>query len=164
MAYINKTEKDVFRLITSVGQRKKILSLREEPYLRPLDSALWCTTTEPQRLRWARSTTKFVALFLYRAQNLPYLIFISHIYKHDAIDIADPSSTQDAYHINFVINLAHCSLWLSVRTLERGIRLRRSEVRFLMETQNFFFVPRSWNIFLYLSTELQIVLSLIFYQ
>ena len=40
MAYINKTEKDVFRLITNVGQRKKILSLREEPYLRPLDSAL----------------------------------------------------------------------------------------------------------------------------
>ena len=31
----------------------------------------------------------------------------------------------------------------SGRALERGIR--RSEVRFLMGTQNFFFVPRSWQ-------------------
>ena len=29
------------------------------------------------------------------------------IYKHDAIDIADPNSMQDACHINFVIDLAH---------------------------------------------------------
>ena len=30
------------------------------------------------------------------------------IYKHDAIDIADPSSMQDVYHhMNFVIDLAH---------------------------------------------------------
>ena len=27
--------------------------------------------------------------------------------KHDAIDIADPSSMQDACHMNFVIDLAH---------------------------------------------------------
>ena len=29
------------------------------------------------------------------------------INKHYAIDIADPSSMQDACHMNFVINLAH---------------------------------------------------------
>ena len=29
------------------------------------------------------------------------------IYKHYAIDIADPNSMQDACHINFVIDLAH---------------------------------------------------------
>ena len=29
------------------------------------------------------------------------------IYKHDAIDIADPSSMQDACHKNFLIDLAH---------------------------------------------------------
>ena len=29
------------------------------------------------------------------------------IYKHYAIDIADPSSMQDACHVNFVIDLAH---------------------------------------------------------
>ena len=64
------------------------------------------------------------------------------IYKHYAIDIADPSSMQDACHMNFVIDLAHRSLsGFVVRASERGIR--RSEVRFLMGTQNFFFVPRS---------------------
>ena len=39
-------EKDVFRLVTSLGQ-KKILSPHEESSLRPLDSALGCSTTEP---------------------------------------------------------------------------------------------------------------------
>ena len=43
---------------------------------------------------------------------------ISHIHlsylQYDAIDIADPSNTQDAYHINFVINLAHCRVCGSV--------------------------------------------------
>ena len=42
-------EKDVFRLVTSVGERKKILSPHEESSLRPSDSALRCSTTEPQR-------------------------------------------------------------------------------------------------------------------
>ena len=37
------------------------------------------------------------------AQNLPSLF---SIYKHDAIDIADPSSMQDACRMNFVIDLA----------------------------------------------------------
>ena len=62
------------------------------------------------------------------------------IYKHYAIDIADPSSMQDACHMNFVKDLDHRSVSV-VRASERGIR--RSEVRFLMGTQNFFFVPRS---------------------
>ena len=35
-------------------------------------------------------------------------------YKHYAIDIADPSSMQDACHMNFVIDLAHRSLCGSV--------------------------------------------------
>ena len=42
-------EKGVFRLVTSVEQRK-ILSPHEESSLRPSDSALRCSTTEPQRL------------------------------------------------------------------------------------------------------------------
>ena len=29
------------------------------------------------------------------------------IYKYDAIDISDPSSMQDACHMNFVLDLAH---------------------------------------------------------
>ena len=34
-------------------------------------------------------------------------ISLISIYKHNAIDIADPNSMQDACHINFVIDLAH---------------------------------------------------------
>ena len=41
-------EKGVFRLVTSVEQRK-ILSPHEESSLRPSDSALRCSTIEPQR-------------------------------------------------------------------------------------------------------------------
>ena len=47
-------EKDVFRLITSVGQRK-ILSSHEESNFRPSDSALRCSATELQRLHGERS-------------------------------------------------------------------------------------------------------------
>ena len=43
-----------FRLVTSVGQRKKILSPHEESDLRSSDSALRCSTTEPQRLHGKR--------------------------------------------------------------------------------------------------------------
>ena len=43
-------QKYVFRLITSVGQRKISESPIEELNLRPWDSALQCSTTEPQRL------------------------------------------------------------------------------------------------------------------
>ena len=39
-------EKYVFRLVTSVGQRE-ILSPQEELNLRPSDSALRCSSTEP---------------------------------------------------------------------------------------------------------------------
>ena len=42
-------DKDVFRLVTSVWRNKKILSPHEESSLRPSDSALRCSTTEPQR-------------------------------------------------------------------------------------------------------------------
>ena len=62
------------------------------------------------------------------------------IYKHYAIDIADPRSMQDACHMNFVKDLDHRSVSV-VRASEPGIQ--RSEVRFLMGTENFFFVSRS---------------------
>ena len=47
-----------------------------------------------------------LSLFLCRAQK-PYLLAYS-IYKHDAIDLADPSSMQNACYMNFIIDLAHC--------------------------------------------------------
>ena len=40
-----------------------------------------------------------------KTYHLPYSIC-----KHDAIDIADPSSLQDTCHMNFVIDLAHHSV------------------------------------------------------
>ena len=55
-------KKDVFHLVTSVGQRK-ILSPHEESNLRLSDSTLRCSSTEPQRLngkRGLRSMTKFI--------------------------------------------------------------------------------------------------------
>ena len=68
------------------------------------------------------------------------------IYKHDAINIADPSSMQDACHLNFVIDLAHS------RASKRGIQ--RSEDRFLLGTQNenepFYF----WKCLLYVIPSL----------
>ena len=63
--------------------KEKILSLHEESNSRPSDYWLRCSTTEPQRL-----------------------------YKHDANEVADPSSMQDACHKNFVTDLAH--FWVFV--------------------------------------------------
>ena len=60
-------------------------------------------------------------------------IFFYSIYKHDVMDIAYPSSMQDACH-TWTSQVE--SPWLSGRELERGIR--RTEVRFLMGTQNFY--------------------------
>ena len=57
-----------------------------------------------------------LSLFLYRAQKLT--ISLISIYKYSAIDIADPSSMQDACHMNFVISLVGAY----VRTLELGVR------------------------------------------
>ena len=53
------------------------------------------------------------------------------IYKHDAIDIADPSSMQDACNMNFVIDLAHrrvfCDLVVEHRSAEfEGLRFDSS--------------------------------------
>ena len=72
------------------------------------------------------------------------IISLIIIYKHYAIDIADPSSMQDACDMNFVTDSFTVeSLWLSGRASERGIR--RSEVRFLKRNLNFLSVPRSWQ-------------------
>ena len=49
-----------------------------------------------------KNKKKHLSLSLYQARNLPSLL-----YKHDAINIADPSSMQHMYHKNFVIDLAH---------------------------------------------------------
>ena len=52
--------------------------------------------------------------------SLKLTLSLISIYKHDAIDIADPSSMQDACHMNFVIDFAHCRVsvaqWQSIGT------------------------------------------------
>ena len=35
------------------------------------------------------------------------------IYKHNAIDIADPSSMQDLRNMNFIIDLVHRSIFVA---------------------------------------------------
>ena len=74
----NKIEKDVFRLVTSVGQRK---SPHKESNLRPSDSGLWCSNHwATETLQSVRSIMKFIwhascillgsaVWFLMRAQN-----------------------------------------------------------------------------------------------
>ena len=86
-----------------------------------------------------RDKTENVILYFFTELKIYYLSY--SIYKHGTIDNVDPSSLQDAHHINFVIDLAHRrgSVAQSCRASERGIR--RSEVRFLMGTQNFFLFP-----------------------
>ena len=40
--------------------------------------------------------------------EVSYEVYMTHtIFKHDAIDIAYPSSMQEMCHMNFVIDLAH---------------------------------------------------------
>ena len=46
-------------------------------------------------------------IFFYFSTELKIYHLYYSIYKHDAIDIADPSSMQDACHMNFVIEVAH---------------------------------------------------------
>ena len=79
-----------------------------------------------------RKTSFFISL-----PSSKLTISLISIYKHNAIDIADPSSMLDACHTNFVIDLAHHGVSVAwCRALEH--RIRRSEVGFLVRTQNFF--------------------------
>ena len=51
-------------------------------------------------------TRRKKSLFI-SSPNSKLTISLIYIYKHYAIDVADPSSMQDACHMNFVIELAH---------------------------------------------------------
>ena len=87
-----------------------------------------------------RGTRKKIFLYFLTELKTNHLSYSN--YKHDAINIADPSSRQNASYMNFVMtSLTIESLWVSGRASERGIR--QSEVQFLMGTQNFLLVPRS---------------------
>mgnify|MGYP006963848294 CR=1 FL=1 len=80
-------------------------------------------------------------IFLYFSTDLKTYLILILLTKHHDIDTADPRSIQDACHIwtSEWALLTIDSLWLSGRASECGIQ--RSEVQFLIRTQNFFFVP-----------------------
>ena len=74
---------------------------------------------------------KHLSPFLYRAKNLPSLLFLSTNITHYAFDITDPSSMQDACHMNFVVDLAHRGFsvvqWLEHRSADsEGLRFDSS--------------------------------------
>ena len=87
---------------------------------------------------------QFTLLLDFYNELKTYHLSYFSIYKHYAIKIADGSSMQDRSPWSL------CGSVHVVRASERGIR--RSEVRLLVGTHNFPFVPRSWrhekNIFL----------------
>ena len=60
-------------------------------------------------LSHARNKTKKTSFFISLPSSKLTTSLIS-TYKHYAIDIADPSSMQEACHMNFVIDLAHCGV------------------------------------------------------
>ena len=66
------------------------------------------------------------------------------LHKHDAIDIANPSSMQGTCHLNFVIDLAHRTLCGSIieywSAESEGLRFDSS-----WGLRIFLFFPRSWQ-------------------
>ena len=100
------------------------------------------------------------SVFLYRAQNLPSLFILFTNMTLSTLPILTVCRTGI---MNFVIDLGHWRI-CSGRASECGNR--RSDVRFLIGTQNFIFVPRSWqdekhlSLFLYRAQNLP---SLLFY-
>ena len=56
----------------------------------------------------AHDKTKNIFIYFFAELKIYHLSYC--INKYDTIDIADPSSMQDACHMNFVIDLAHHSL------------------------------------------------------
>ena len=74
---IHDEERIVFRLVTSVRQRKNSESF-EEPNLRPSDSALRCSMSNRYSdVSRSWQDEKYLFLFIFRAQNLTSLLFLS---------------------------------------------------------------------------------------
>ena len=85
----------------------------------------------------AHDKTKNIFIYFFAELKIYHLSYC--INKYDTIDIADPSSMQDACHMNFVIDLAHHSLEHRSAASE-GPRFDSS-----WGLRIFFLVPRSWE-------------------
>ena len=86
------------------------VSLMFLPHFDALCDLLLYRPTESICAKWwearhARDKTKNIFLYFFTKLKTYYLSY--SIPKHDAIDIADPSSMQDACYVNFVTDLAH---------------------------------------------------------
>ena len=127
------SQMDVFSLVAGKGQRKfhsprsdaLPLSQRDSIMIEPITKFIHDASTLVTRRKTSFSVSS--------PCSKPYCLSYS-IYKHDAIDIPDPSSTRDACHtwISWWASLTIESLGLSGRASERGIR--RSKVPFFMRS------------------------------
>ena len=150
--FLNKhlIEKNVFFFVLSrAWDKEKILSPYEGSNLRPSDSALRCSTTRV--LHTARIRNVDSVMFVDRNKRYGmYWARPSRPWDKEKIDALPLNNSTNEFSFKlFSIVLGYIYIYIiclnkkSGRALERGIR--RSEVRFLMGTQNFFFVPRSWQ-------------------
>ena len=155
--FLNKhlIEKDVFFFVLSrAWDKEKILSPYEGSNLRPSDSALRCSTTRV--LHTARIRNVDSVMFVDRNKRYGmYWARLSRPWDKEKIDALPLNNSTNEFSFKlFSIVLGYIYIYIYIyilflfkkksgRALERGIR--RSEVRFLMGTQNFFFVPRSWQ-------------------
>ena len=152
--FLNKhlIEKDVFFFVLSrAWDKEKILSPYEGSNLRPSDSALRCSTTRV--LLTARIRNVDSVMFVDRNKRYGmYWARLSRPWDKEKIDALPLNNSTNEFSFKlFSIVLGYIYIYIYIiclnkksgRALERGIR--RSEVRFLMGTQNFFFVPRSWQ-------------------
>ena len=80
---------------------------------------------------------KNISLYFFTAYHLSYFYLQTLCYQHCW-------SQQYAGHVSHELCNRPGSPW-SLCGSEVEHRIRRSEVRFFMVTQNFFFVPRSWQ-------------------
>ena len=131
----NKIEKDVFRLVTSVGQRKNSESLRGiEPQtfgFRDPMLYFWATDSTVSEVYYEVITTRI--LHTAKISNVDSVMFVYRIREMVSFEpcrkrcfsssnergtkkkfwalmrnqTADPSSMQEACHMNFVIDLVH---------------------------------------------------------
>ena len=140
-----------FFVLSRAWDKEKILSPYEGSNLRPSDSALRCSTTRV--LHTARIRNVDSVMFVDRNKRYGmYWARPSRPWDKEKIDALPLNNSTNEFSFKlFSIVLGYIYIYIYIiclnkksgRALERGIR--RSEVRFLMGTQNFFFVPRSWQ-------------------
>ena len=109
-------KKDVFCLVTSMGQNKKFWVP-----MRNWTSDLWIPHCDALPLSRNRSQSNLKTFRIWKSKV--WLLWYNHGY----------------------LMVIWCMLWCSTTELELEHRIWRSEVYFLMGTQNFFFVQGSWQ-------------------